>query len=707
MDKCLSFMRHRKTYNVYRTDGRQRSAQSFCSAKGEGSALEGSSNLPKSLSHRPVKTRDTAIPAFAARVLRSNRRPADSQPHSPATTHKANSPFTFCNHQTEPSHRLIRNVASIQRLDSKVTKHGPFAKRAVGFMPGSVGKAGSRMRAGREESKASGESRAPPKLSDSSYSRLCTRVSARAAGRKTLPASTTLTQTATLRNPLFLGRKRQSALRQCSSPDNELLPRDELSMDSRPIDRGRQASEVSSPTSQPPLNTAQTTGKKPPPSSVSSAMDIRVAEYPPASSHKMSFNESITVPFPPSAHPESVNDSHLGTSPPQFLPTSAAKIDSCLNFERPDAALPRWEQPGSQAVGAESILPLLIDDGEQSQKAELVSRIEAYVSTHGKVLPSTLDLYRIVRILGEGSFGKVYLGRSKLCGTCVALKSYEKSQMQSPAACARVFQEIRNLSLLSHPNIIRFIEAFEDHERIFIVQELADGGSLAARIAARGPLTEAELVAVLRGTVQGLEHAHARRVLHRDIKPENVMLTRDGQAKIGDFGISTRVREGETATEVVGTPGYMAPEVFNREGHEEFQSDVWSLGVLCYFALFASLPFKGSSLEDLQHKINTQPLILPATPRLSPPLRQLLAAMLEKKAGKRIRLGDIRRAIDASMDEPGGEQHVGVGERIVDLVVGYGFDRVLVIDSVTNERFDHANALYRMHQLSSDAAHSP
>lgn len=435
------------------------------------------------------------------------------------------------------------------------------------------------------------------------------------------------------------------------------------------------------------------------------AVDLELAEYPAFSNQKTPLQEDIVMAFPASSQKPSHADTITENTPVKH-PTSAFKFDGSSRLEIAETV----SQDEEEALREESfflertrrdppmrpggILSALIVDGEHNKKLELVARIRAHTADYGGVFPSSLQLYSIQRVIGEGSFGRVYLALSKLCGARVAIKAYEKRHVKDRDACKRVFDEIRNLAALAHSNVIRFVEVFEDQERILIVQEFAEGDSLAAQT-----FGEERLLALLREIVAGLSCLHAHRVLHRDLKPHNVMLG-GGRAKICDLGLSVRVAEGDRLQEVIGTPGYMAPELYAREGYGGFQSDVWSLGVLCYFCLFGDLPFKGEHIEEIKARVTAQPLVLPARPSLSASLRELLTGMLQKDPDRRFSLAQVREALGledavaARVSSPRLDSHTA------ESIAAYGFDPMQVVDSITNKRFNHITALYNMLQLS-------
>jgi serine/threonine-protein kinase len=151
--------------------------------------------------------------------------------------------------------------------------------------------------------------------------------------------------------------------------------------------------------------------------------------------------------------------------------------------------------------------------------------------------------YRILAVLGMGGMGRVYLAEDEKLETRVAIKVLREVLSRDPGSVKRLIAEARHSMALSHPNVVR-VHNFEDGELVkFLIMEYVDGETLAARLAARGKLDEAEARRIAIETCKGLEHAHEQKVVHRDIKPANIMLAKSGAVKIADFGIARECRD--------------------------------------------------------------------------------------------------------------------------------------------------------------------
>jgi tetratricopeptide (TPR) repeat protein/predicted Ser/Thr protein kinase len=209
--------------------------------------------------------------------------------------------------------------------------------------------------------------------------------------------------------------------------------------------------------------------------------------------------------------------------------------------------------------------------------------------------------YAIERRLGQGASGVVYLARDTVLDRPVALKFLGAGQS---AAFERFRREARFTARLRSPSIVKVFEMDEFAGRPFIAMEYLEGGSLAA-----AQLDFTQLARALRGVGAALDHAHAQGIVHRDVKPENVLLDAEGRGYVTDFGIARDLsgQVGATLTEegqVVGTPGYMAPEQARGEPHAvDARTDVYALGATLYYGLVGRRPFDGDSVVEVLHRV--------------------------------------------------------------------------------------------------------
>jgi serine/threonine protein kinase len=212
---------------------------------------------------------------------------------------------------------------------------------------------------------------------------------------------------------------------------------------------------------------------------------------------------------------------------------------------------------------------------------------------------SELGGYRILRIIGQGGMGTVYEaedtreGRGRRPGRRVALKTLTMSLGPGSPAAKRFLREIEAVRRLRHPNLVRVYAAGESGGTPFIAMRLIGGGSAADRIAGGRPMRWGEAVRIAADACRGLTAAHAAGVIHRDVKPANILLSRDGTARLADFGIAKPLRPGRdfltTASGALGTPAFMSPEQLLGDP-VDVRSDVYSLGATLHALLHGRPP---------------------------------------------------------------------------------------------------------------------
>ena len=252
----------------------------------------------------------------------------------------------------------------------------------------------------------------------------------------------------------------------------------------------------------------------------------------------------------------------------------------------------------------------LLQQSFEDEKAKIITFNNLYLK-RGEIAPTSLDNYKVVKMIGKGAFGRVMLGIHKLTGKNVALKTIDKSYMKDDFQRRKVFQEVFILKKIRHSNVIRLLEVFESENHFFMVMEYAGKGDLLRYVKQRGKLTESEARNIFRGLITGLAHCHCRSILHRDIKLDNILLDEKKEIKICDFGVSKICRKGRKITEQCGTPAYIAPEIIEDKGYFGFGVDVWSAGVLLYAVLQGQVPFKATSMQDLYRNILKAEFVFP------------------------------------------------------------------------------------------------
>ena len=275
--------------------------------------------------------------------------------------------------------------------------------------------------------------------------------------------------------------------------------------------------------------------------------------------------------------------------------------------------------------------------------------------------------YSLERELGRGGMGIVYLARDVALDRLVALKQLPSRLATEPALRDRFLREARTAAKLSHPNIVPIFAVEEAGDFVFFVMAYVDGETLGQRVRTRGPMPPSELARILREVAWALAYAHAQGVVHRDVKADNILLERDsGRALVADFGIA-HVTQATGATgppgapgapgapgvgEVLGTAEYMSPEQASGEAVDG-RSDIYSLGVVAFYALSGRLPFEGPTLGAVLAKHLTQPAPLVAEVCEGVPSRlaQAVDRCLAKDPAARFATGeDLADAVAAAIE---------------------------------------------------------
>src|SRR5258708_6118611 len=217
--------------------------------------------------------------------------------------------------------------------------------------------------------------------------------------------------------------------------------------------------------------------------------------------------------------------------------------------------------------------------------------------------------YSLESELGRGGMGIVCLDRDVALDRLVAIKLLPPTQAASPGLKERFLREARTAAKLSHPNIVPIHVVEETAGLVFFVMAFIDGETLGQRLRTKGPLSPASGARVLQEVAWALAYAHARGVVHRDVKPDNILIEQGtGRAMVSDFGIA---RAGETtgstaAGEILGTAQYMSPEQASG-APVDGRSDIYSLGIVGFYALSGKLPFDSPEVPALLAMQITKP----------------------------------------------------------------------------------------------------
>lgn len=302
-------------------------------------------------------------------------------------------------------------------------------------------------------------------------------------------------------------------------------------------------------------------------------------------------------------------------------------------FVRPVSST-RRQVPAAQTEDADEI-----DPAQQSSQPESAAQI---LSTENSP-PGTLGRYKVLKELGRGSMGVVYLGKDPTIQRFVAIKTMRLGEIADrdklQEVKARFFREAESTGRLSHSNIVTIFDAGEENDLGYIAMELLQGTTLTQWSRKPNLLALDKVISILATVAEAMDYAHQQGVVHRDIKPANIMLTTDRVVKIMDFGIAKMATSSKTQTNIVmGTPMYMSPEQIAGK-KVDGRSDIFSLAVVMFELLTGRPPFIADNVSALLFAIAHTPhlSVKAIRPDLPPAIKEALDRALHKDPVHRYR----------------------------------------------------------------------
>ncbi|XP_057969253.1 CBL-interacting serine/threonine-protein kinase 5-like [Malania oleifera] len=251
--------------------------------------------------------------------------------------------------------------------------------------------------------------------------------------------------------------------------------------------------------------------------------------------------------------------------------------------------------------------------------------------------------YEMGRLLGKGTFAKVYHAKNLLTGESVAVKVINKDHVLKASMADQIPREISVMRLVRHPNVVELKEVMATKARIFFIMEYVKGGELFAKVA-KGRLKEDLARKYFQQLVSAVDFCHSRGVSHRDLKPENLLLDENEDLKVSDFGLSAlpeQLRNDGLLHTRCGTPAYVAPEVLTKKGYDGAKADIWSCGVILFVLLAGYLPFRGENVMKMYRKVFKGEFEFPRW--FSPEAQQLISNLLVVDPEKRFSILNILR----------------------------------------------------------------
>lgn len=247
-----------------------------------------------------------------------------------------------------------------------------------------------------------------------------------------------------------------------------------------------------------------------------------------------------------------------------------------------------------------------------------------------------LNRFEIIRLLGEGGMGQVYLAREPLTDTHVAVKIMKPQLADDPQAVHRFLTEARHMYRLSHPRILRVLEVSDRKEGPYYVMPYIAGGNLIAQCKPGEPMSAERISTIARQVAEALAHAHAHGLIHRDIKPGNILLDKEGNAFLTDFGLVRTVFNDSmvdaTASHLEGTAPYMSPAVARGEA-EDTRCDIYAFGAVLYELLAGQPPYTGRTPQMILDQILRGPPlpVRQVNPKADPALARIAEGCMARE----------------------------------------------------------------------------
>uniref|UniRef100_A0A3Q3F3W1 non-specific serine/threonine protein kinase n=1 Tax=Labrus bergylta TaxID=56723 RepID=A0A3Q3F3W1_9LABR len=297
--------------------------------------------------------------------------------------------------------------------------------------------------------------------------------------------------------------------------------------------------------------------------------------------------------------------------------------------------------------------------------------------------------YRLLKTIGKGNFAKVKLARHILTGREVAIKIIDKTQLNPTS-----LQKSLPLCLA-----VQLFEVIETDKTLYLIMEYASGGEVFDYLVAHGRMKEKEARAKFRQIVSAVHYCHLKNIVHRDLKAENLLLDADANIKIADFGFSNEFSAGSKLDTFCGSPPYAAPELFQGKKYDGPEVDIWSLGVILYTLVSGSLPFDGQNLKELRERVLRGKYRVPFY--MSTDCEGILRRFLVLNPTKRCSLEQIMKdkwmnvGYDGEELKPHSEPVEDLNDTSrIDVMVGMGFTRDEVRDSLVSQKYNEVTATY-------------
>eukprot|EP00457_Paulinella_chromatophora_P000718 gb/GEZN01000718.1/.p1 GENE.gb/GEZN01000718.1/~~gb/GEZN01000718.1/.p1 ORF type:complete len:693 (-),score=118.05 gb/GEZN01000718.1/:372-2450(-) len=255
------------------------------------------------------------------------------------------------------------------------------------------------------------------------------------------------------------------------------------------------------------------------------------------------------------------------------------------------------------------------------------------------------DDFQLLKVIGRGAYGKVFLVRKKATSVLYAMKVLRKKDIIQKKVVGHTKSERSVLETIQHPFFVQLRYAFQTPSKLYLILDYVPGGELFTRLDEEVEFSEQVAAFYAAEVVLALEHLHTLNIIYRDLKPENILLDQEGHIRLTDFGFAKAdIKSNHESTTFCGTIHYMAPEIITNSGHGK-AADWWALGVLIYEMVTGKTPFYASNRKGIQKKILNAPLKFPKwmTNYCQHLIKELLQRPVQKRMGTRAGVEEIKR----------------------------------------------------------------
>ena len=256
-------------------------------------------------------------------------------------------------------------------------------------------------------------------------------------------------------------------------------------------------------------------------------------------------------------------------------------------------------------------------------------------SSHKKVKEVKLDDFKVLKVIGRGSFGKVRLVEYLPTHETYIMKSLKKDLLIEQEQIENTLLEKEILQTIDYPLLCGLVFCFQTEERIYFVMPFLSGGELFQHLRKFRTFDEDKVRFYGAQIALALEYLHSKGIVYRDLKPENILMDDKGYLRLADFGMAKKLKEDEKAMSFCGTPEYLAPEIITMEGHDK-NADWWSFGILLFEMLCGLPPFYVENLDKMYEMIKGSPVKFPKRITLSEDAKDVIRKLLEKNPKKRL-----------------------------------------------------------------------